>query len=359
MPDSGILGGVDYELRRGGVYIARDSVVLARTASVIGPSLIGPGTNLSQKTLVKQSTLGANNFLGSQSTVEGSYLFDNVRVGKGCKLEGCIVAEDVMIEDNVTVGRGALIGSGVILGKGTIIRPFDRIGKTPFKENDGFDDEDDEDDEDNEAYEAHRLQGAGSLGYLWPREDEATNSDDDEDDIEDPYEHPDNKRLLQLGRSLSNVSIASTSISTLSHASTSDAGSEHSAASSGMQSIPSLSMGVPSDSNFHVEARLSLERAWNEGHRIEDALLELKTLMLSSNVGVSGPRGGRHEVVTFLMEKVDVAKGAKETKKASEEVWQRWGGIIVGMGGDGVETVLAVQVCNHSGDDFFFPAVIC
>lgn len=42
------------------------------------------------------------------------------------------------------------------------------------------------------------LDRPGSEGFIWPAEEDEYQSDD-EDDFEDPYEHPENKRLLQLG----------------------------------------------------------------------------------------------------------------------------------------------------------------
>ena len=47
---------------------------------------------------------------------------------------------------------------------------------------------------------SQRLDRPGSEGYIWPAEEDEHQSDD-EDDFEDPYEHPENKRLLQLGGS--------------------------------------------------------------------------------------------------------------------------------------------------------------
>lgn len=146
VPDSGVVDNTIYEIRRGAVYIARENVILARTASVIGPSLIGPNTSLSSNTLVRHSTIGKNNILKSRSKVLDSYVFDNVKIGKGCVLNGCIVGEGVVIGDGVTIGKGALIGDGVRIAKGTVIKPFERVGRQPFREG-GFDESDDEEDE--------------------------------------------------------------------------------------------------------------------------------------------------------------------------------------------------------------------
>lgn len=74
-----------------------------------------------------------------------SFIFENVKIGKLCTLETCIVGKNVVIEEGVTIGRGALLGDGVRIGKGTVIQPFARVGRTPFVKDD--DEESDEDEE--------------------------------------------------------------------------------------------------------------------------------------------------------------------------------------------------------------------
>ena len=118
------------------------------------------------------------------------------------------------------------------------------------------------------------------------------------------------------------------------------------ASSMGGQSIPSMSLNPTASGDFHVEVRLSLERAVDEGHKAQDALLELTTLMLSSNVSVSGPGGGKEEVISFLMELVDVDNGAKAAKESTVTVWERWGPLVQGIGIKPVDTLLEVQASH-------------
>lgn len=173
--------------------------------------------------------------------------------------------------------------------------------------------------------------------------DETLSDDEDERELLDPYEHPDNKRLLQLGRDLDDdVSDSESTCSTLSRASSSEASSMSLASSTG---IP---VGVASAADFSVEAKLTLERNINENHSVSDTILELKTLMLSSNVGISGPGGGREAVVACLMGYIDVTKGAKEVKTKSEQVWTKWGGILAGLNAPPVDSILEVQVSHVS-----------
>jgi hypothetical protein len=112
----------------------------------------------------------------------------------------------------------------------------------------------------------------------------------------------------------------------------------------GGQSIPSMSLNPMAAGDFHVEVRLSLERAVEEDHKAQDALLELTTLMLSSNVSVSGPGGGKQEVISFLMELVDVEHGVKAAKDTATKTWVRWGPLVQGIGVKPKDILLEVQV---------------
>ncbi|KAJ9099811.1 hypothetical protein QFC21_003810 [Naganishia friedmannii] len=338
VPDSGILTKVDYDLRIGGVYVAKDGVTLARTAQVYGPCLIGPKTSLASNTYIKNSTIGSNCHIGSHTQVCQSFIFENVRIGKGCTLNTCIIGKGVVIEEGVTIGRGALLGDGVRIGKGQVVQPFARVGRTPSVKNE--DDSDEEDTPESQEADAQKLEGPTSIGYIWPADDmdETLSDDEDERELLDPYEHPDNKRLLQLGRDLDDdVSDTESTCSTLSRASSSHASTVSLASSTG---IP---VGVASAADFSVEARLTLERNVSENHSVSDTILELKTLMLSSNVGISGPGGGREAVVASLMSLIDVAKGAKEVKAKSEQVWTKWGGVLAGLNAPPVDSILEVQ----------------
>ena len=105
------------------------------------------------------------------------------------------------------------------------------------------------------------------------------------------------------------------------------------------------------DAEFKSEASASLERAWSEGHAVDNAAVELKTLRMASNV----PLGRvREAVIAFLMDKI-AGPGAGAGAGAGGEVRDRvragvgrWGGLITAIGGvDAVETVAALQVSAH------------
>jgi carbonic anhydrase/acetyltransferase-like protein (isoleucine patch superfamily) len=99
---------------------------------------------LSSNTTFRTSTIGRSSHIASHTTIIDSYLFDNVSIGKGCVLKGCIVAQDVVIGANVRIGVGALVGAGVRVGDGEVIEDFARVARTPFGKEEGEEDDDDE-----------------------------------------------------------------------------------------------------------------------------------------------------------------------------------------------------------------------
>lgn len=296
--------------------------------------------------------------MGSNSRISSSYIFDNVRIGQGCVLQECMIGAGVVLGDGVVVGRGALLGPGVKLAKGVKVPEFARIGRERWQEASwGSDDEDEEEDEDDKGGSgltllttAERLAilGPESVGFLWPNEEEQLEEDSDSDG-EDPYEHPRNKRLLQLGRRLSNVSSDDDTASTLSIATSSEGGSPESVASSAsLADVPmlSLNLGPQATPAFHAEASASLARAFEEDHDWEDALLELRTLVMGYNAGVDAARS---EVINAILGAVDVqGKGALQIKTAAVKLWQKWGGMVDKLSEDMLEAVLVVQVSANS-----------
>jgi hypothetical protein len=111
-------------------------------------------------------------------------------------------------------------------------------------------------------------------------------------------------------------------------------------------------MAVPSadtvaESEFRLEVTQSLERAFAEGHSIDNAAVELKTLRMASNVPLSRVR---EAVIAAVVERIKiVAGGVVPQRKEIASVVDRWGGLINKIGGvDAVETVAILQVLGFS-----------
>jgi translation initiation factor eIF-2B subunit epsilon len=109
-------------------------------------------------------------------------------------------------------------------------------------------------------------------------------------------------------------------------------------------SATSLPVGVSTagEHEFQMEVRLSLDRAFSEGHLLEDASLELKTLRMASNVPL---RRVREAVVAGIVEMIPLVEGAMPQRVEIKKWVDRWGKLINLIGGvDGVETVSILQV---------------
>jgi hypothetical protein len=109
-------------------------------------------------------------------------------------------------------------------------------------------------------------------------------------------------------------------------------------------SVPNAATTAASagEHEFQTEVRLSLDRAFSEGHSLENASVELKTLRMASNVPLRRVREG---VVAGIVERIPLVEGAVP-QRAEIKTWvDRWGDLINLIGGiDGVETVSVLQV---------------
>ena len=96
---------------------------------------------------------------------------------------------------------------------------------------------------------------------------------------------------------------------------------------------------------FKVEVTQSLERAFEEGHSVDNAAVELKTLRMASNVPLTRVR---EAVIAALVDQIRVVspeEGPAKQKAEVEQVVERWGELINKIGGvDGVETISILQV---------------
>ena len=89
------------------------------------------------------------------------------------------------------------------------------------------------------------------------------------------------------------------------------------------------------DHEFRTEVRLSLDRAFSEGHSLENASVELKTLRMASNVPL---RRVREAVVAGIVERIPLVEGAVPQRAEIKKWVDRWGELINLIGGiDGVE----------------------
>jgi translation initiation factor eIF-2B subunit epsilon len=127
--------------------------------------------------------------------------------------------------------------------------------------------------------------------------------------------------------------------------------------SSPSSSTTSLPLSTPSNlvaqadsaalSEFRHEVTQSLDRAFAEGHSVDNAAVELKTLRMASNVPL---RLVREAVVEAVVSRIKIVEGGGLPQRQEiAAVVSRWGGLIDKIGGvDAVETVEILQVATQA-----------
>jgi len=84
------------------------------TSRIQGDSLIGDGTKLGVKTIVKRSVIGKNCQIGDHVKIENSVLLDGVVVGDSSALSGVLALDEASIGAKAEI-KDCLIGVGVVV----------------------------------------------------------------------------------------------------------------------------------------------------------------------------------------------------------------------------------------------------
>ena len=168
------------------------------------------------------------------------------------------------------------------------------------------------------------------------------------------HSHINGSLLVSLGDSASDLDLSDDG-SVTSSSSEEDSDTEHdillgngtlSLSSSGTSLPLSTSISNAHEKEFQAEVAASLARAFAEGHSVDNASVELKTLRMASNVPL---RRVREAVVAGIVELIPiVGESAPQQRKEIARVVNRWGPLINNIGGvDAVETVTVLQVHIH------------
>ncbi|CAA7271788.1 unnamed protein product [Cyclocybe aegerita] len=325
VPDDNHPGGHIYDHTRGNRYIAKDNtVVLARTCNIGTNTLIGSSTKVSENVTIIASVIGQNCTIGPGSTISNSYIFENAVVGANCAIERSIIGADRRAGPNATLA------------------PFERLsakrGPVDIEADADDDDSDIEEVEANQNSIDKKSLGKDSNAIVWPR-----GPPDEEDEDEESPENYKNQRFMRLGDNTADLDFSDAASTSSDEETTSDDDDdvpEH-ASVSGL-SDASFDTGVMQDAEFHAEVKQSLERAFAEGHSIDNASVELKTLRMASNVPLTRVK---EAVIAAIVEKIQLVDGdAAAQRKEIGTVIGRWGELINRIGGvDPVETVSILQ----------------
>lgn len=100
--------------------------------------------------------------------------------------------------------------------------------------------------------------------------------------------------------------------------------------------------GLMADKEFRSEVAQSLERAFAEGHSVDNAAVELKTLRMASNVPLVRVK---EAVISGIVDKITLVEDGAAQRKEVTGTIARWGQLINKIGGiDPVETISLLQV---------------
>ncbi|KAK9898669.1 hypothetical protein P389DRAFT_178044 [Cystobasidium minutum MCA 4210] len=331
-----------YEQRRGRLYLGR-KLNLARSCTTGPAAVIGRRTIIGERSDVLESVIGENCRIGSEVRIINSYLYNGVVVNDGCVITDSIIGEGVHVQGDAQLSQGTLVGAGVTIGEGASLRS-QRVSTEAWG-----DDEDEEEIEEQEkpvnGNKEGRSLGTGAQGHIWPSEEEVHLAEQDSDD-EDALDVR-NLRTSSLAHSGVPLELSDdeghsdSSASTISRSSSSDdlASEGDSDAMSDISEPPAIAgIGALGESDatddmaFKRECLSSLERSFGEGHTVDNAAIELKTLRMASNVALKDVTG---VVVPFLCDQILAKEGApaNEVVNSVNKLVERWGALVDSLTG--------------------------
>lgn len=307
-PDTNLVPGHSYDLRRGNLYQER-GVSLARSCVIGRRNVIGRGTSIGDKTTVANSVLGRNCKIGKNVVLDGAYIWDGAIIGDDTEIRTAIVADDVVVGNQCKVESGALLSFGVQISNGVRVRTGTRI--TAASREDG-----------SLVPSDPHVVGDKGKGYEFVHEEE----DEDEDD-----DHSEASSGLGMSQFQSNTSMAGSMLTWL-------AVYNMATASLSSESISTLSSDISGDDRHYHGQRTdsfgtSLSEDDDHEHFQNDAAtsildslrdevsadvvqLELVSLRMSAN---ASDHQVRRAVASSFMKRVqqmmEAGKGAGEAVK--------------------------------------------
>ncbi|EGX46618.1 hypothetical protein AOL_s00097g522 [Orbilia oligospora ATCC 24927] len=162
------------ELARNPTYNTKpihSSAVIDSKANVSNiDSMVGSGTKVEGKVLVKRSVIGKDVKIGASAKIQGCVILDGAQIGAGCKLEGCIIGRHATIGENSTLTSCQVV-EDIYLRNGTVEKN-QLITESSLPESD---------EEMDDVFDGGN-DGAGDGEYESSEEDDDDDDDEEEDD---------------------------------------------------------------------------------------------------------------------------------------------------------------------------------
>lgn len=307
-PDSNFLESQSYSYEGKHLYKEND-VVLAQSCKIGSCTAIGSNTVIGDGTFIEHSVIGRNCKIGNNISIKNSYVWDNTIIEDNATVDFSIVASGSKVGKNTRLEKGAVLGFDVTISDNQNVDKDLRISSKPVKHaNRSFVNSSDDEDESEESSEIDNsfdisVVGSQGVGYVY---------ESDSSDYEDDSAKPVNSLMYSMGElTLSDDSIASIS--------------QVAVKQKKRRTYSTTSVQTDfEEEDFEKEAIATVERAVENNHDLDTALLELNTLRMSLNVTY-------HEVrfatSSALLARVChfIETKTLNTKEATDKVFKHWG----------------------------------
>ncbi|KAK4051858.1 translation initiation factor eIF-2B epsilon subunit, GEF [Microbotryomycetes sp. JL201] len=284
------------------------TVIGEASCTISSTSLIGSDVKIGHNSNIQRSTLGSGVSVGSSTQVAGSYIFSGTRIGDDCRIRDSLIGERVVIGTRCTIEAGCIIAPDTVIGDGSRLSGVRISTEEPQSE---------------DTIDSSKAQLAtGSKGFILPLDEAADEEvDSDEEELDSR-----NFDVTRLGKSSSTTSLSTAA--SMSHSAFGASGDGDEPVIQGLEAL--MPSATTSQSDFVFECTQSLDRSFVEGHTVDNAAIELKTLRMASNVALDQVR---QVVVPYILARcgpsgVDVDK-----------VIKRWGGLISNVTGEQEEAM--------------------
>ncbi|CAG8451819.1 3532_t:CDS:10 [Ambispora leptoticha] len=317
VPDSNLQARDGYEFMRGQIYKEQD-VVLARSCVLGERILIGTGTEIAGNSQITNTVIGRRVKIGPNVIIDGAYIWDDVTIKANCSVSRSILANGVVLEEKVIVNKGCLLSFNVVVGPNITLAPYTKLTtRLASPQYDGdeegerevvkVDAEDNQDEEIRKTEYDRQVIGALGIGYLWKDEN-----------LEEDDQDPRNLQVSSLAYDLSTLKMSGSESS----ASVISDDSEEESSDTEQQ----RQRKEEEDDDFSREVAQTLERAFAEGHTVENTVLELKALKMASNATFHDLRT---VVIPCVLGQIDTQKFLfANQKEFASHVLTQWSPLI-------------------------------
>jgi mannose-1-phosphate guanylyltransferase / phosphomannomutase len=116
--------GIELPARRAGGALAAPGAEVAPGARIFGRVLLGRESRVRDGAVINGPTvIGDNTVVESGARIDQSIVWANSYVGRGARLQSCVVGRQCIIHADARIAEGAVIGDGSAVGPGADIRP--------------------------------------------------------------------------------------------------------------------------------------------------------------------------------------------------------------------------------------------